>query len=882
MLVLATLAVPVAAVAGLVLGLKSRRRIEAIESRLARLEQALSRATQLTPGPDTAPAPARGTATSSALPSASSPASAPAERTARPARAAVRPPSAPKPAGRSLEERIGARWSVVVGGLALALGGIFLVRYSIDQGLIGPAARIALGAAFSTALLGVGERLRRSDTVAARPRRPIDIPAIVTSAGATSAFATIYAAYALYGFLSPAAAFATLGIVAVATLLAAALHGPVLGAMGLLAAYGVPLLVSSDEPDPGALVLYLLFPAAAAFAVARLRNWPMLALAAGLGAFLWGAILAFGGPAPGAGPLLAFAGSMIALAAAMHSGLSATPPAAALPDRISAPLIALYGLLAAVAPSLDGFSTAALGAAGAVFVAMLALGAWAPGLAPVAAAGAVVAALAAKSFDDGALSAIAETTGFPVPGEMARPAGVASFLAFSGALGAIYLLGGAAAARARPARPEWWTGLLAASSVAGPLLMVAVAYWRVADFAPDLRFAALATLLAAAYAVLTENSVRREPSGAASLAGTAAYATGAAAALGLALAMAMREGALTVALSFLAMALGYVAAQRPIRALGWLAIMASALVLVRIAIDPRIVGDNLGSTPIFNALLWGYGAPMVAFWIGARQFQKAGQSQPVQVLEGLALLFALLLGFTQARHFAHGGDMAGDGVRLVEAGLDATIAFALATAAGRFGLSRAAPTLRWGALAAGGLGLLITLAGLLFGLAPVFTGEPVGDGLIFNDLILGSLLPASAAAPAARYVGEGRPAWIRQALAAAALALAFAYVTFETRRVFQGPNLGGLNASEPEWYAYSVVWLAFGLALLAAGVGRRSRTLRLASAIVIVAVVLKVFLLDLAELGGVWRALSFIGLGGVLIGVGLVYQRLLPAKASAA
>ena len=42
--------------------------------------------------------------------------------------------------------------------------------------------------------------------------------------------------------------------------------------------------------------------------------------------------------------------------------------------------------------------------------------------------------------------------------------------------------------------------------------------------------------------------------------------------------------------------------------------------------------------------------------------------------------------------------------------------------------------------------------------------------------------------------------------------------------------------------------------------------------------VVKVFLLDMAGLTGVWRALSFIGLGLVLIGIGYLYQRLLFAK----
>ena len=44
--------------------------------------------------------------------------------------------------------------------------------------------------------------------------------------------------------------------------------------------------------------------------------------------------------------------------------------------------------------------------------------------------------------------------------------------------------------------------------------------------------------------------------------------------------------------------------------------------------------------------------------------------------------------------------------------------------------------------------------------------------------------------------------------------------------------------------------------------------------------VAKVFLLDMSDLTGIYRALSFIGLGVVLIGIGLLYQRLLFAKPS--
>ena len=62
----------------------------------------------------------------------------------------------------SFEERLGTQWAVWVGGIALALGGIFLVRYSIEQGLLGPGVRVALGALLAAALIIAGEWARRT------------------------------------------------------------------------------------------------------------------------------------------------------------------------------------------------------------------------------------------------------------------------------------------------------------------------------------------------------------------------------------------------------------------------------------------------------------------------------------------------------------------------------------------------------------------------------------------------------------------------------------------------------------------------------------------------------------------------------------------------
>ena len=74
------------------------------------------------------------------------------------------PPPLPQP-DRGFEETIGTRWVVWIGGLTLALGGFFMVRYSIEAGLLGPGVRTMLGGLFALALLAAGEWTRRKESI---------------------------------------------------------------------------------------------------------------------------------------------------------------------------------------------------------------------------------------------------------------------------------------------------------------------------------------------------------------------------------------------------------------------------------------------------------------------------------------------------------------------------------------------------------------------------------------------------------------------------------------------------------------------------------------------------------------------------------------------
>ena len=63
--------------------------------------------------------------------------------------------------------------------------------------------------------------------------------------------------------------------------------------------------------------------------------------------------------------------------------------------------------------------------------------------------------------------------------------------------------------------------------------------------------------------------------------------------------------------------------------------------------------------------------------------------------------------------------------------------------------------------------------------------------------------------------------------------------------------------------------------LLVIGILANSQRARLASAAVIALTIGKVFLIDLSTLTGVYRALSFMGLGLVLVAIGWFYQKVL-------
>ena len=112
-------------------------------------------------------------------------------------------------------------------------------------------------------------------------------------------------------------------------------------------------------------------------------------------------------------------------------------------------------------------------------------------------------------------------------------------------------------------------------------------------------------------------------------------------------------------------------------------------------------------------------------------------------------------------------------------------------------------------------------------------------------------MPAALAALARRWIDVEPNRNVTLVVEAAASILAFAYVSLEVRHLFDpGFERAGFGAAGLELYTYSIVWLLFGVALLAVGFLRGAAALRHAGMALVCVVVAKVFLIDMAGLEG--------------------------------
>ena len=175
------------------------------------------------------------------------------------------------------------------------------------------------------------------------------------------------------------------------------------------------------------------------------------------------------------------------------------------------------------------------------------------------------------------------------------------------------------------------------------------------------------------------------------------------------------------------------------------------------------------------------------------------------------------------------------------------------------------------ALRGAGLALLAVVAGWLLLLYQIAPHRPAGSFVpIANEVFL-TFLAGLAALGAALQVyaanrirpPDGPP--VRLALSIALAVLGLAGLTAEVR--------AGMGTGSASAFAVSLLWTMYGAGIVGLGMARKFPALRKLGLAVFALAVLKVFLVDIASVGGAWRILSFVTLGVILVAVSWLYHR---------
>ncbi len=774
-----------------------------------------------------------------------------------------------KPRSLDIEELLTARWGVWLGAAALMLAGVFLVRYAVEEGWLGPAVRCAAMAALGLVLVACGLVLARRPA-AALPF-PDQTPAALAAGGVVILFGGAYAADVLYGLVPPPIGFVLMSAASIVGLTASLRLGPLVAAVGIVGAFVTPALVQTDNPSWPGLFAYLLFVAAASLGAVRYSAWVWLGWATTVAGAAWVVVASVAVPLDSAWAPALFVPALAALHLALLAGAAletrigrrlAWVPVAALgaagllvvlinpAPETRAALLLLAPVTMAKAAYEDRLAPLPWVAA-ALFLAVVVtwdLPAWHPTGEPVTAGGHVLAVL---------------------PGDW-TPEALRPFLLTTLGMAGLFAAAGLVGERRR-SRALPWASLMAAV----PVLALALAYGRVRQFQPDAAWAAISLLLAAGLTGIAALAAR---AGAAPRAGV--HAAGATAALALGFAMLLTAQWLTIALALLLPALALIEAQAGLPGLRRVSLAVAAVVLVRLLANQDVLDYVNGEPPVLNGRALAYAIAAIAFAVASRMERRRADDRLVAVLEVGGAAFVTALVALEIRQWATAGEPRAAELSFTEAALQVAALAVLATATLWLDRRAGRSALRWSWGVQGSLAL-IGGAGLILFNPMLVAGLSVGTLPFLDALLPAYAVPALLAGAATR--GSRLSTGLRRVLLVYALAAGFAWVTLEVRHIAH-PGAMALDEApvlDGELWAWSGAWMALAIALMAAGLVSHRRILRLAALAVMALVTAKVFLIDMAGLTGLWRVLSFLGLGLTLIGLGRLYGRFAARPASA-
>ncbi|MCG8491565.1 MAG: DUF2339 domain-containing protein [Sneathiellales bacterium] len=756
------------------------------------------------------------------------------------------------------------RLMIWIGGLALALGGVFIVKYSIERGFLGPWGKVTAGLLAGMIMLLVSEWLRKQVQEEVIEKSSLYLPIAVAAAGFTTIYGALFSAFAFYDLLSALPTILLLALTAAAGLAYSILMGPLLALLALIGAYLAPALVSTENSSTELLYLYLSAIVVGSFLLLRYQGWTWIGVvnlvAQAIWFFLWGAEIQ---PAKGEIVVLTLHLAVVLSLYVVQFLRSATLADCTISifrsyrqtdiaDRLLYGAV-LYALLVGLIITLRNEF-----AAGALItpVALLLLTCWIAYRNPF-----LEGTIWISQIGILILAVVWPIEKTPELTPILNQLQISMLVAIS-----FYFIGHAL----WRLRKDPTSGLPVFYAVYMPLLTFCILYWRYHGIGTSVEWGLVALILAAGYVVWA--SVQKISSQ--EILGYLALGTSGG--LSLAFSAFMSNEWLTIAFALQVFALSWINKFLTVRLLRPIAALLAIIVIVRLELDSDFIRTLIGAQYAVDWYLYGFGIPLLAFGGAWIWFSREKEDYLTYLLESGFLLFWVSILTTMIR------------INMLQVGTGTgMISFAeTAIHVGSWGLnalglywlaSRAKTVVRemgWKILGtAAGIALVY---GLVFILNPAFRGMDavgtVGKWYILDWLMLAYLFPALMLAVSSRIV-RTEHIHLKPYLLGGAAVLGFLYLNTEIRHLFQGEDIKLWHMSDQEIYSYSIGWLVYASAIMGIGIWKDDHRIRQAALLLLLATVVKVFFFDMGALEGLLRAISFLGLGACLIGLAFLYQK---------
>ncbi len=812
------------------------------------------------------------------------------------------PPPPKKKTGKdqtpSFEQQFGARLPVWIGGIALALAGFFLVKYSIEIGLLTETVRVVLGLIFGAGLLGAAHWIRQKPGIADGTR----ISQALSGAGIIVFYVSFYAATSLYQLIPQLAGFAGFSAVTVLAVVWSLRYGAPIAVLGMIGGFLTPALVGSQEPNAPLLFTYLFFVLSGLFRIVRRQNWWWLTIPTVLFSFGWVLVWLTTSYSPTDGMWLGLFLLGVSATVVLNSRERIDSETNDKDQKSDTGIMLQYltlgaaVLLLAVVSVKSNFDLLIWGE----FL-LLALG------------GLALAYFRPKVY--GFVPWLTMATNAAMLASWVQPESVSLFMAVTIVFGIVYFAAGYVLMWAMDRKPSW-AGFMAASGLGYYLL----AYYRLRfDFSRFLDdstaawfknrvhlegyipagtdrvwwesfpvWGAVALGLSLLMVMITARFMREAAGSEESRQKTLAILSCTATAfLSIALTIELKHEFLSVAFALQLLATAWIATRLPmIGALrtitGALACVFAFLLSSQILLLIQLTFYSLFETklylqqsvPIVNWPLFQLGVPAACFALASILLRRQKDGGLVNWFEAAAVALTGIMGYYLSRNLLHPGEnilfiKAG----FTERGIITNVFFLYGLGCIFLGQRYLRDTvIKGGFLLAAVASFRICYFDLLL-YNPLWTHQSVGNIAFFNSLLLPYGLPIAWLCLLNKSL-ESHPRARKWSNAFMAL-LGFTLVSLNIRQIFHGEYLDSriLGGSNAETYTYSAIWLLMGLGMLFMGTLKKNVSIRKASLILVLFTVGKVFLYDASELEGLYRVLSFFGLGISLIGISWFYTR---------